>query len=126
MSARPDLPEKVVEANVNSLAAIMEADSVLRHIVTFRFKASTPAAEVTEISRRFGLLQDSIPGIIAYEHGINNSPEGLSKGLNHIYQVTFESAAARDAYLPHAAHQRFVGLLGEVVEDVMVVDYWGH
>ncbi len=100
-------------------------DEVLRHIVTFKFKDSAPGATVGEITRRFGLLQDSIPGILAYEHGVNNSPEGLNKGLDHIYQLTFESAAARDAYLPHPAHERFVALLGDVVEDVMVVDYWG-
>ena len=101
------------------------ADSVLRHIVIFKFGASAPPAQVAEITRRFGLLKDSIPGILAYEHGVNNSPEGLNKGLDHVYQITFESAAARDAYLPHAAHQRFVGLLDGALEDVMVVDYWG-
>jgi Stress responsive A/B Barrel Domain len=39
--------------------------------------------------------------------------------------VTFESAQARDAYLPHPEHQKFGALLRSlgVFEDVFVVDY---
>ena len=39
--------------------------------------------------------------------------------------VTFEDAAARDAYLPHPEHKKFGALLGEVgvLEDAFVVDF---
>jgi hypothetical protein len=56
---------------------------------------------------------------------VNNSPEKLNQGFTHVYQVTFTSAAARDAYLPHPAHKAFGELLGRlgVLESVFVVDY---
>jgi hypothetical protein len=39
--------------------------------------------------------------------------------------VTFTSAAARDAYLPHPEHKKFGDLLNQrgVVEGVFVVDF---
>ena len=39
--------------------------------------------------------------------------------------MTFESVAARDAYLPHPEHKKFGDLLGKlaIVQDVFVVDY---
>jgi hypothetical protein len=42
-----------------------------------------------------------------------------------VYFITFTDAKARDAYLPHPAHQAFGKLLGSlgVLEDVFVVDY---
>ena len=54
-----------------------------------------------------------------------NSPEGKNLGFTHVYLLTFESVAARDAYLPHPEHKKFGELLGKlgVVEDVFVVDY---
>ncbi len=56
---------------------------------------------------------------------MNNSPEGKNLGFTHVYLATFESVAARDAYLPHPEHKKFGDLLGKlgVVEDVFVVDY---
>jgi hypothetical protein len=70
-------------------------------------------------------LKGKIPGIVAFEDGVNNSPEGKNLGFTHVYLLTFESVAARDAYLPHPEHKKFGELLGKlaVVEDVFVVDY---
>ena len=94
-----------------------------RHVVTFRYGPDVPPERIADITRRFGALQDSIPGITGFEHGVNNSPEGLSKDITHVYLLTFADAAARDAYLPHPAHQRFVELLDGAVADVFVIDY---
>lgn len=73
----------------------------------------------------FRALQNTIPGIIGFEHGANNSPENLHRGLTHIYLLTFESVAARDAYLPHPEHKKFgevIRTMG-IVAEVFVVDY---
>lgn len=42
-----------------------------------------------------------------------------------MYLLTFENAAARDAYLPHPEHRKFGGLLGRlgILEEPFVVDY---
>ncbi|MCW5517543.1 Dabb family protein [Muriicola sp. Z0-33] len=100
------------------------ADSVLRHVVLFKFKEGTAPEKITEIENAFGALPSKISEIADYEWGINNSPEGLNKGLTHCFFVTFKSEADREIYLPHPDHQAFVQLLGPSLEDVTVVDYW--
>jgi hypothetical protein len=96
----------------------------LRHVVLFGFKDGTSEAEVAEIARRFGALAGAIPGITAFEWGANNSPEGIDRGHGHCFVLTFESEAARDAYLPHPEHQEFVAFASQWIERALVVDYW--
>ena len=38
--------------------------------------------------------------------------------------ITCDSEKARDVYLVHPDHKKFVELVGPVLEDVFVVDYW--
>jgi hypothetical protein len=97
----------------------------VRHIVIFRFKDGAEAEKVEAFTRAFRALQEKIPGIVGFEHGENTSPEGLGRGLNHVYLLTFENAARRDAYLPHPEHKKFGEFIGElgIHEDVFVVDY---
>jgi hypothetical protein len=70
-------------------------------------------------------LKNKIPGIVSFEHGENSSPEKKDLGFNHVYQITFKNAAARDTYLPHPDHNKFGTILGKlsIIEDVFVVDY---
>ena len=99
------------------------ASGTQRHVVAFRYAPGVPPERIAAVTARFAALQDSIPGITAFEHGVNNSPEGLNKDITHVYLLTFADAAARDAYLPHPAHQRFVELLDGAVADAFVIDY---
>jgi len=97
----------------------------VRHIVVFKYKAGATDDQIRQVTEAFAALRTKIPGIVSFEHGVNNSPEKLNQGFTHIYQVTFTDAAARDAYLPHPAHKEFGALLGKlgVLESVFVVDY---
>ena len=97
----------------------------MRHVVVFKYKAGADQAKIDKVTRAFGELKNKIPGIVAFEHGVNDSPENKNLGFTHVYLLTFENAAARDAYLPHPEHKKFGQLLGElgVVEDAFVVDY---
>jgi hypothetical protein len=106
-------------------AAALAAAGAVRHVVVFRFKPGASPAKIRELTEAFGALQHTIPGVIAFEHGVNNSPEGLNMGFTHVYLLTFASAAARDEYLPHPDHKAFGELLGRlgVVDGVFVVDY---
>ncbi len=97
---------------------------VLRHIVLFKYKPETTAAQLDEINRAFQDLKRRIPEVRDFERGINNSPEGLDKGFTHGYQITFESEEDRAAYLPHPAHKEFVEMLGGKLEEPFVFDYW--
>jgi len=97
----------------------------MRHIVIFKYNPTATAVEIEKVTNALSDLQNKIPGIVAFEHGINDSPENKNNGFTHVYQFTFEDSDARDTYLPHPEHQKFGELLGEmkIVEDVFVVDY---
>jgi hypothetical protein len=97
----------------------------VRHVVVFKYKAGTTDDQITQVTAAFRGLAKTIPGITAFEDGVNNSPEKRNLGFTHVYVITFADLAARDTYLPHPEHRKFGELLGKlgVVEDVFVVDY---
>lgn len=97
----------------------------VRHIVVFKYKPGTTEEQIRQVTQAFRDLKTKIPGITAFEDGVNNSPENKNLGFTHVYVLTFEDVAARDAYLPHPEHRKFGQLLGTlaVVADAFVVDY---
>jgi hypothetical protein len=105
-------------------ATAAEEGKVLRHVVLFAFKESSTDADIAKIVAAFSGLPAKISQIKDFEWGTDVSPEGKAQGFTHCFFVTFASAADRDAYLPHPAHQDFVSIVGPHVEDVCVVDYW--
>ena len=113
---------KTTEAKNNTSSNNM--NETLRHIVLFKFKASSEAVDIQKIEDAFIALPTKIKEIKDFEWGLNNSTEGLDKGFTHCFFVTFESEADRAAYLPHPDHLAFVTLLDGHVEDVLVLDYW--
>jgi hypothetical protein len=111
-------------APARPVTATLPAASV-RHVVVFRYKPDASPERIGQITSAFAALKDQIPGILAFEHGVNNSPEKLNQGFTHVYQLTFTNAAARDVYLVHPAHKAFGTLLGGsgVLDAAFVVDY---
>lgn len=101
-------------------------DSVLRHVVIFKFKPEATKQQIKTIEKAFSALPSKIAQIMDYEWGLNNSPEGLSKGFTHCFFVTFKNEEDRAIYLPHPDHKAFVSLLTPVLEDVFVLDYWSN
>lgn len=99
--------------------------TAVRHIVAFSFRPDTSEGKIRRVTDALRDLRNRIPGILAFEHGSNNSPEGLNLGFTHVYTVTFQDAEARDLYvLPHPAHAEFIELakcLGMV--NAFVLDY---
>lgn len=76
-------------------------DSVLRHVVLFKFKEGTSKSDIKKVEVAFSALPSKIPQIISYEWSLNNSPEGLGKGFTHCFFLTFKSEEYRSVYLPH-------------------------
>jgi quinol monooxygenase YgiN len=95
----------------------------VRHLVLLRFQADASTAAIAAVERDFVALRSQIDGIRAIEWGTDVSPEGLAKGYTHAFLLTFDDTAARDAYLPHPAHQAFVATMKPVLADVLVIDY---
>ena len=96
----------------------------LVHMVSFKFKASAAAEEIAGVEKAFAGLEQKIPQILSFEWGLNNSPEGLNKDFTHGFVLTFHSAQDRDDYLIHPHHKTFGSLVGPLLEDVFVVDFW--
>lgn len=106
-------------------ASFMAKNEQVRHVVVFKYKAGATPEQISQVTKALGDLKNKIPGIVSFEHGVNNSPENKNLGFTHVYLLTFKDAAARDTYLPHPEHKKFGQLLGElgIMEDVFVVDY---
>lgn len=96
----------------------------LVHMVSFKFKESVTKEDIKKVESAFAGLQKKIPQILSYETGTNNSPEGLDKGFTHGFVLTFHSGQDRDDYLIHPHHKDFGKLVGPLLEDVFVVDFW--
>lgn len=100
-----------------------DATTVLRHFVAFQFKDSVTPAETAEVNTELLALKNKIPGILAIERGINNSPENLAQGFTDGFLITFSTAAERDTYLTHPAHEDFLKLALPRIEKAFVFDY---
>jgi len=95
----------------------------VQHIALFSFKADTPPGTIDRVVLELRRLAKVIPGINSLTSGPNSSPEGLADGLTHGFVMTFQDAAARDAYLSHPEHEKFKTLALPNIEKVIVFDY---
>jgi hypothetical protein len=100
----------------------------VRHVVVFKYKPEATPAQIQQVTDAFRALASSVPGVTAFEDGVNNSPEGKNQGFTHVYLLTFKDAGARDAYLPHPEHKKFGQVLRSsgIFVDAFVVDYVPH
>ncbi len=112
------------DTNTKSNKVSMHSDSLLRHVVLFKFKEGTSAENIKKVEEAFTALPSKISQIQGYEWGLNNSPEGLEKGFTHCFFLTFKSEKDRAIYLPHPDHKAFGAVLTPYLDDVLVVDYW--
>ena len=112
-------------ATLSLLGFMNFKEDQVRHIVVFKYKHKAAEQQIQQVTKAFGDLKKVIPGIVSFEHGVNDSPENKNAGFTHIYMVTFKNAKARDAYLPHPEHKKFGQLLAklDILEDLFVVDY---
>lgn len=109
---------------LSAFAAETAKKAKLRHVVAFKFKPTATPEQIQKVETAFRDLRKSIPEIVEYEWGTNNSPEGRNKGCTHGFILTFNSEKDRDAYLPHPAHKEFGKLVGPLLDDVFVIDFW--
>jgi len=110
-----------------TMATISNAQTkTLRHVVMFKFKEGTAAADIKKVEDAFRALPSKIKEIKSLEWGTNNSPENLNQGFTHCFFVTFNSEADRAIYLPHPDHKAFGKVLGPFLDKVLVLDYWAE
>ena len=96
----------------------------LLHVVSFKFKDTASKEQIKEVEGAFRDLKKKINTIKDYRWGTNVSPEKHDKGFTHGFILTFDSEKDRDAYLAHPDHKAFGKLVGPVLADVFVIDFW--
>ena len=96
----------------------------LRHVVAFKFKQSATNEQIKQVEDAFRDLKKKIKEIQDYEWGTNVSKETHNKGCTHGFILTFKSETDRDTYIDHPAHKDFGKLVGPVLDDVFVIDFW--
>lgn len=67
-------------------------------------------------------FRNTIPDVLAVVEGHSTSPEGLEGEFDYALVITFASAEARDAYLPHPAHRPVADAIGAHADRVVVFD----
>lgn len=101
-----------------------EPEKLLRHVVLFKFKESATKVQIRNVVKEFAKLPKKIDAISDFEMGTDVSVENKSKGFTHGFVVTFRDVQGRKEYLPHPAHKAFVKIVGPILDDVLVFDYY--
>jgi hypothetical protein len=96
----------------------------LQHVVCFKFKTTATAQDIQKVETAFQALKQKIPLIVSLEWGTNVSKEKKDKGFTHCFLLTFKSEQDRDAYIVHPEHKAFGKLVGPLLDDVFVIDFW--
>jgi hypothetical protein len=120
------LPTLALLAIAGEAAAKKPVTGRLQHVVAFKFNEDATPAQIREVEEAFAGLEKKIREIHAFEWGTNVSPEQLDKGFTHCWIITFRTEKDRDIYLEHPQHKEFVKLVGPVVADVFVIDFWAR
>ena len=98
----------------------------LLHVVSFKFKPEAKKEQIDEVVAAFRDLKKKIPAIKEFSWGTNVSPEKHDKGFTHGFVLGFKTEKDRDAYLVHPDHHTFGKLVGPILADVFVIDYWAQ
>jgi hypothetical protein len=107
-----------------ALVTNARAADKLQHVVCVKFKSTATAQDITKVEQAFRALKQKIPQVASLEWGTNVSPEKKDKGFTHCFLLSFKSEQDRDAYLVHPEHKAFGKVLGPVLDDVFVIDFW--
>jgi hypothetical protein len=109
---------------VSGMMMSAHAADKLQHVVCFKFKTTTSAQDIKQVEEAFQALKQKIPQVVTLEWGTNVSKEKRDKGFTHCFVLSFKSEQDRDAYIEHPEHKAFGKIVGPVLDDVFVIDFW--
>ena len=95
----------------------------VKHFGVFQFQPQVTEDEISESFTALQAMVGKIPGLEEVLCGPYESDEGLNDGYTHGFVMTFESAAARDAYLPHPDHEVVKNLILPRLARIVVFDF---
>jgi len=114
----------VMAAGMTGFAADAAKKGKLHHVVAIKFKDATSKDQIKTVEKAFVDLKKKIKEVNSLKWGTNVSPEKHDKGFTHCFILTFNSDKDRDTYLAHPEHKEFGKVLGPVMADVFVIDFW--
>jgi len=89
---------------------------MIYHMVLFKVRPDVERATIDAVFRELAALEGRIPGLLSFAGGPYSSAEGLNRGYDWGFCMTFDSARSRDAYLPHPAHEVVKGHVLEILD----------
>ena len=92
--------------------------------MSFKFKAAAAPGDIKKVETAFEALKKKIPQIVSLEWGTNVSKEKKDKGFTHCFILSFKSEKDLDTYIAHPDHKAFGKIVGPVLDDVFVIDFW--
>lgn len=95
----------------------------VQHMVLVKFKPEVSPERIAELYSMIHLMKEKIPGIEYLDGGEYSSGEGMNQGYSHGFLITFSSAQARDAYLPHPEHDAVRTALLATIDAVAAFDF---
>ena len=109
---------------VSALITNASAAEKLQHVVCFKFKTAVTAQDLKKVETAFRALKGKIPQIVSLQWGTNVSKENKDKGFTHCFILSFKSEQDRDTYVAHPDHKAFGKIVGPLLDDVFVIDFW--
>ena len=109
---------------VSGMLVSANAADKLQHVVCFKFKATASAEDIKQVEVAFQALKQKISQVVTLEWGTNVSKEKRDKGFTHCFVLSFKSEQDRDAYIEHPEHKAFGKIVGPMLDDVFVIDFW--
>ena len=95
----------------------------VKHYGVFQFKPEVSDDQIGNCFKAMQSMVGKIPGLLDMIDGPYKSDEGLNDGFTHGFIMTFDSPAARDAYLPHPIHEEVKEVVVPCLERVIVFDF---
>ena len=99
---------------------------MITHIVLCKIRPEVPEQDIAAVWADLDAVKFVVPGMTSAHFGPNTSPEGLNRAYSHAFTMTFDTIAARDAYLDHPDHKvagaALVSLLDGGLDGICVVD----
>jgi hypothetical protein len=111
---------------VAAMITSASAAEKLQHVVSFKFKGTTTPQEIKKVEEAFQALRQKIPLIVSLEWGTNVSKEKKDKGFTHCFLLTFKTQEDLEAYIVHPEHKAFGKIVGPLLDDVFVIDFWAR
>ena len=94
---------------------------MLKHVVLFKFKAETTAADIDKLATGLGALPEIIVEIREFVFGrdVVRSERSYDFGL----VSSFDDRVALDAYAVHPDHQLVVAHVKQICSSVVAIDF---